>query len=349
MEYIKNIEIKNFKSIRHQTIDDCRRINVFIGYPNVGKSNILEALGLYSLLQLGYESFDLNQICRIKYPAEIFFNQNVKDSIQITINQGISLKIEWGFNSDLKAEIELLSDHDFNQDRTSILRVAVDRNNRFGGATNSVMKSSYDHIMIPVKKYDFIKGTQTNNRGYSLNVPNGDNLLEVLQSSAKLRVQLKNILDSYDLRLFLDKVDQSIKFFKELKDGTAIAIPYHQIADTLQRLIFYISAIETNEETALLFEEPESHMFPPYISKLTSDIIYDENRNQYFITTHSPFVLNDFMEDVDKEELSVYVVGYKKETGETIVRRITDEEKEEIYQYGVDLFFNLENYLKDAV
>jgi len=44
MNHIKNIEIKNFKSIRHQTIDDCRKVNVFIGYPNVGKSNIIEAL-----------------------------------------------------------------------------------------------------------------------------------------------------------------------------------------------------------------------------------------------------------------------------------------------------------------
>ena len=75
MEYIKNIEIKNFKSIRHQTIDDCRRVNVFIGYPNVGKSNILEALGLFSLLQLGgRENFDLDQICRVKNFSELFFN-----------------------------------------------------------------------------------------------------------------------------------------------------------------------------------------------------------------------------------------------------------------------------------
>ena len=90
-------------------------------------------------------------------------------------------------------------------------------------------------------------------------------------------------------------------------------------------------------------------MFPPYISKFTADVMYNKSQNQYFITTHSPFVLNDFMEDVDKEDLSVYAVGYKKETGETIIRRITEDEMEEIYQYGVDLFFNLENYLKDAV
>src|SRR5690606_37362115 len=132
-------------------------------------------------------------------------------------------------------------------------------------------------------------------------------------------------------------------------DGVINTIPISLIADTLVRLIYFKSAIYSNRKSVLLFEEPESHMFPPYISKLTSDIIYDENKNQYFITTHSPFVLNDFMEDIDKKDLSIYAVGYKKETGETIIRRITEDEMEEIYQYGVDLFFNLENYLKDAV
>ena len=88
-------------------------------------------------------------------------------------------------------------------------------------------------------------------------------------------------------------------------------------------------------------------MFPAYISKFTSDIIQDENNNQFFIATHSPFVLNDFMEDLDKEELSIYAVGLRD--GETIIHRLTNEEIDEVYQYGIDLFFNLEDYLKDAV
>jgi AAA15 family ATPase/GTPase len=70
MEHIKTIEIKNFKSIRHQKIEDCRRVNVFIGYPNVGKSNILEALGLYSILSLELNQFENNQNCRDKNFSE---------------------------------------------------------------------------------------------------------------------------------------------------------------------------------------------------------------------------------------------------------------------------------------
>ena len=75
MQKIDNIEIKNFKSIRHQKIEGCKRINVFIGYPNVGKSNILEAI---STLQYCKQSVNQNfqNFCRFEKPAEIFFEAN---------------------------------------------------------------------------------------------------------------------------------------------------------------------------------------------------------------------------------------------------------------------------------
>ena len=42
---INTLEIKNFKSIKDLKLD-CKQVNLFIGEPNVGKSNILEALAL---------------------------------------------------------------------------------------------------------------------------------------------------------------------------------------------------------------------------------------------------------------------------------------------------------------
>ena len=48
-QFFENIKIENFKSLRHIELNDCKRINIFIGKPNVGKSNILEALSLFSL------------------------------------------------------------------------------------------------------------------------------------------------------------------------------------------------------------------------------------------------------------------------------------------------------------
>ena len=51
--FIKSLTIVNFKSIKHLDLN-CKRINIFIGKPNVGKSNILEGLGLFSVPYLYY-------------------------------------------------------------------------------------------------------------------------------------------------------------------------------------------------------------------------------------------------------------------------------------------------------
>ena len=96
-----------------------------------------------------------------------------------------------------------------------------------------------------------------------------------------------------------------------------------------------------DEENALgevVFEEPEAHSYPPFISKVTQDIIQSD-RNQFFITTHSPYVVNDFLE-LPSDELAIYLVDFRN--GETFVKRASDTEVQEMYEYGIDLFFNTE-------
>ena len=44
---IKTLEIENFKSIKKLNIS-CKKLNIFIGEPNTGKSNILESIGILS-------------------------------------------------------------------------------------------------------------------------------------------------------------------------------------------------------------------------------------------------------------------------------------------------------------
>ncbi len=70
MPKIDNIEIKNFKSMRHQKIEGCKRVNVLIGAPNVGKSNILEAISLFAVNELSL--FNLSSLVRFESPALLF-------------------------------------------------------------------------------------------------------------------------------------------------------------------------------------------------------------------------------------------------------------------------------------
>ena len=201
---------------------------------------------------------------------------------------------------------------------------------------------------VMVKKYSFNPSlTFKSTSSVFLNVPYGENLNDIIVINQQLRAEFNSILKDYNLNLNLDRteVGNKLELRRSLPDGTTMTLEWHLIADTLRRLFFYKAAIHSNQNAVLLFEEPEAHMFPPYISKFTADVMYDDKSNQYFITTHSPFVLNDFMENLKEDDFSIYVVGYNKEKGETIVRKLSESELHEIYQYGIDLYFNLENYL----
>jgi len=81
---IKNLEIKNFKSIKHLKLD-CKRINIFIGEPNTGKSNILESLGLLSHGFYG----DIKNFVRFESMTNLFYDENLDDSIEIKFDEKV--------------------------------------------------------------------------------------------------------------------------------------------------------------------------------------------------------------------------------------------------------------------
>ena len=87
--FTDHLKIQNFKSIKSVELKDCRRINIFIGRPNVGKSNLLEAISLFSLPFLKYaKKKSLQQFIRVENDAELFFDGNVERPIRIEYKGG---------------------------------------------------------------------------------------------------------------------------------------------------------------------------------------------------------------------------------------------------------------------
>lgn len=344
--HIEHIEITNFKSIRHQKIEGCKRINVFIGYPNVGKSAILEAIAALSYLSPEFNENYVN-LCRLKHGHELFYNANIRDKSEVRYSDYSGVLFHY-INEDefnINVDFEKSEEPDNMKDPWLPSRKIEYKNGQPEKNTNYI--STKKNYKFPVvKKYVFNSNSGSNSlktNGLLLKSPYGENLVDIVQFNNELRKEVGELFKNYNLKLLIDQATNSIRGLKQLDDETIFTVPFYQMADTLQRLIFHKAAIMSNENTVLLFEEPEAHMFPPYIRMFTKDIVFDKGRNnQYFIATHSPVVLSDFLEDA-REELAIHLVGYKN--GETIVKTLTDKEVNEVYEYGVDLFFNIESYL----
>ena len=84
--FINTLEIKNFKSIKHLQLD-CKRVNVLIGKPNVGKSNVLEALGLICVPYYNLKDTRvpfLSDKVRYKTIEQVFYDKNYSNPIEIS-------------------------------------------------------------------------------------------------------------------------------------------------------------------------------------------------------------------------------------------------------------------------
>ena len=318
---IKNLEIKNFKSIKHLEFD-CKKINLFIGEPNTGKSNILEALGMLSF-ELNIE---LRNIVRFERMSNLFYDENLDDEIKIRADDGIfEIKFEGGLFKGEYHENDLRRlDFDYDYDG-------------HGGVGSSGVPS-------PIKFYKFtVRRDYPRKESDFLSPPFGDNLLSVLMSHKDLKKMAARMFEPYGLRIVFRPQESKIDVLK-FQEDVLISYPYSLTSDTLQRIIFYLTAIGSNENSILIFEEPESNSFPYHTKHLGERIAFDET-NQYFIATHNPYLLLSILEKARKGEVAVFITYF--EDYQTKVKCLTDEQLSELMDGGYDPFLNLDSFIEE--
>jgi AAA15 family ATPase/GTPase len=318
---IKNLEIKNFKSIKHLELD-CKKINLFIGEPNTGKSNILEALGILSF----EPNIELGNIVRFERMSNLFYDENLDDEIKIRADEGIfEIRFEVG---------SFKGDYQENGPRSSNFRYGYDGS----GSTGS------SGVPSPIKFYKFtVRLDYPRNESDFLLPPFGDNLLSVLMSHKDLKNMVARIFEPYGIRIVFRPQEGKIDILK-FQEDVFISYPYSLASDTLQRIIFYLTAIGSNKNSVLIFEEPESNSFPYHTKHLGERIAFDET-NQYFIATHNPYLLLSILEKSRKGEVAVFITYF--EDYQTKVKCLTDEQLSELMDGGYDPFFNLDSFIEE--
>ncbi len=376
---INTLRIQNFKSIKDVTMKP-RRVNLIIGQPNVGKSNILEAMSL-----LGAGLYDngkrlLGDVVRYEGFSNLFYDDDTKGKVmvessiskailernhignghyqfvQVSNNVYDFIENQWAVMSELEGRGTLDTKGLDTMIQGYIEEYPDEQTYSFFGASvedTGVYKKSlskYSTTSILPKKYVY-RTSQPHDKEYQysfLMPPAGWNLLEVVQQNPLLRKQIVELFKPYHLQLVLRVKEHKFEIQKNINDFI-YNYPYSSIADTLQRIIFYLAAIESNDDSVLLFEEPEAHTFPVYTTMLGQKIAESRN-NQFFVATHSPYLLTEIIENLVPQErgqeLAIFLAYY--EDYQTKIYQLTDEEVGEIRRDAIDVFYNLSRYTPHA-
>ena len=366
-----------------------RRVNIIIGEPNVGKSNILEAISL--LGGMVYEQMEkfMGSFIRYEEPRQLFYDNLVTNTIKVESDKDVAL-LGKGFStpmitylltgaefyktdftrrreesSGMKASNNIhmnmidefkhlvLTPHARFIEKANPLFAEIDSDGTSWTATDRgvYISSARRYVGTHIHPYTFFKPTIISNEHsyHMLQSPHGDNLINVIQAFPELRKEVADLFKPYGLKIQLRVAERRLEVIKDL-NGFIYSYPYSSIADTLQRLIFYLAAIESNDDAVLLFEEPEAHSFPSYIMHLAQSIVHSRN-NQFFVVTHNPYLLTEVLEEMLtddglKPELAIFAAYY--EDYQTKVHQLTDEEMVRARADGLDFFLNLRRFVPEA-
>ncbi len=349
---ISNLKIEHFKSIESLDID-CNQINIFIGEPNTGKSNILEALALYTFIeQMPIGGTQLSSYIRFKDLSNLFTDGILDRSVDLEIIRQDSSKqlltkgilAEGNIHKTIEkitiipesGSYRLTDQETFGTQISNKANWLLNFNGGFSsGGLNPINPSS-------IKYYSYREFPEYNDlMATSLKPPFGENLVALIRSQKSLQQDIRDILKAEGYRLLIKPHVNQIEIIKDVAD-ISYSYPYTILSDTLKRIIFYTLAIRSNKNATLVLEEPESNTFPYYTKHLAEEIALDD-QNQYFIATHNPYLLRSIIEKAPKDKVNVFITSIKDYM--SYVTKIDAKKIPDLLDF--DPFFNLSSFVEE--
>jgi hypothetical protein len=233
---ITNLKIEHFKSIKSLNMD-CNRINIFIGEPNTGKSNILEALALFTFTdQLWISSSKLSSYIRFKDLSNLFTDGILDHSVNLEIRmqdsskqitmEGKTLENVETITITPKAESYELSDKVIVGNQTfNKANLTFRFSGESGGGGGNLTPLS------AIKYYSYQEFSEYNDLTTdALKPPFGENLVALIQAHKPFRKKVSDILKAEGYRLLIKPHGKQIEIIKDGYSPILATKPRVQVA-----------------------------------------------------------------------------------------------------------------------
>ncbi len=305
----------------------CRKVNLFIGAPDTGKTNILEALQLVSCLgwKLGIgHSIRLSPSLGFQ---PLFHKQFLDQPMMIVMDElSVSARLEG--------------------DRLSLAYQSP----RGSGSTSVTFQDPVQlDVFSPVRHYAYASSAAWTYSGggfdgtRTIQPPHGSNFLYIARHDERVYEFLRDTISDLHWKLRFDNAHKQF-YLSEVRKDDIFDYNLELLSDSLKRLIFYGAILITTESSVLVMDEPDVYAFPPY-PKILGEMIADDKSNQFFLTTHNPYFLSALVEKTPESEMALFVCGRDPEKG-TTARLLSPPEVQAVIEQGASIFFNLEEFLE---
>lgn len=294
---LKNIDIQNYRAIKHISLNNFANINIFTGAANAGKSSILEAV--YFLCNVNMDT--LNNILKIRNFTDekdmfsaLFYDYNTKNNIKINgiIDDDITCSISSG-NSIVYDSLD-----------NWLNLIKIDYNIDFLGVSYSAFLDNNLKLQMKLDNNFFPPDYSAE---YLASFSNYDTLKNNL---AKILVNnnSKKLLNKY-LKEFDDNIED-IMFI-----GNIISVSYKYLSNAVNiksmgkgfyTYLTILSAVLSGSKI-IIIDEIENGIHFSLMKKLIDNIINisKENNIQFFISTHSKEFLEIFNNQIQKADINI--------------------------------------------
>lgn len=341
------LEIQNFKGIQTCEVKDLRRINLFIGKNDSGKSTILEAA--YYIFQELYDPPQLDGIMSRRTNvftggSELWFRYNTDYSIVISAWFN-SLRLMWRLvwlEEEKQVSSQFACERTTGSSQSEIVEIG---HSEYRGADFSLRVGGGRMILeLPVKQAIKMKIAEYASKMSLIDCTLKSKTSYIEEILGRFKIEGKDekfgdiLVDTYGKGReweFLPHSDRPSETRLAIREAGKLTY-FSDFGDGMRYGLGILGTAMSVKNTALFIEEIESHQHLGSLRKLIKHLveIARENNLQIFLSTHNYDVWNSLARGVyvddaerEKEEFRCFVIERDSKSGEVTAESTDDVQK----------------------